>query len=215
MSPLPERFIRLTCALSIAAAACGPGQVAMECTPYATPEDLAQRPSPFDSVEVTVDSARAKLCYSRPFARGRVVFGGELVPWDVLWRTGANEPTIIHLNRPAEIAGLTVEPGSYSIYTVPSQEQWVVVVNASTGQWGQTRDMMTPGGSMSNNAYTPEVEAEEVGRAPVATEAIDEHVEQFTARFGPPMAEGADLLFEWETTRIVVPLRFVGEGTGS
>jgi len=207
---LSQKPFRLVAVMFLmAAAACGPGQVSMECSPYATPQELAERPSPYDSVALTVDSAMAKLCYSRPYAKGRVVFGGELVPWDVLWRTGANEPTIIHLNRAAEIAGLSVEPGSYSIYTVPSEGQWVVVVNSSTGQWGQTRDVMTSGGAMSTNAYTSEVEAQEVGRAPIATEETDEYVEQFTARFGPPSAAGADLLFEWETTRIVVPFRFV------
>lgn len=205
-----KSFRRMAGLFLMAMAACGPGQVSMECSPYATPAELMERPSPYDSVAVTTESGMAKLCYSRPYAKGRVVFGGELVPWDVLWRTGANEATIVHLNHAAEIAGLSVGPGSYSIYTVPSEGQWVVVVNASTGQWGQTRDMMTPGGTMSNNSYTSEVEAEEVGRSPIATEQIDGYVEQLTARFGPSSASGADLLFEWETTRIVIPLRFVG-----
>ena len=207
LSQKPFRWVAVI--FLVASAACGPGQVSMECSPYASPDELAERPSPYDSVAFNVDAAMAKLCYSRPYARGRQVFGGELVPWDLLWRTGANEPTIIHLNRAAEIAGLSVEPGSYSIYTVPSEGQWVVVVNSATGQWGQTRDMMTPGGTMSTNSYTSDVEAQEVGRAPISTEETDEYVEQFTARFGPPSATGADLLFEWETTRIVVPFRFV------
>jgi hypothetical protein len=71
---------------------------------------------------VVVDSARAKICYSRPYARGRVIFG-DLVPWDTLWRTGANEPTIIFLNRRATIAGMEVRQGSYSIYTVPGEHE--------------------------------------------------------------------------------------------
>lgn len=196
------------CTLALAAS-CGFGELSMDCTPYATAEQLAERPSPFDSVEVTVGAARAKICYSRPSARGRVVFGGELVPWDVLWRTGANEPTLIYLDHDAEIAGMSVPAGKYSLYTVPNPDQWLVVVNASTDQWGQTRDMVTPDGTQSENAYTAEVQEQEVGRASISTEQID-YVEQFTARFGPATADGADVWFEWETTRIIVPLRFKG-----
>jgi len=191
-------------------AACGPSEVVMECSPYASPEQLAERPSPYDSVEVSVDSAQAKLCYSRPSANGRVVFG-ELVPWDVLWRTGANEPTILILDQDAEIAGLPVEAGKYSIYTVPSQGQWTVVVNASTGQWGQTLETTLPDGTVPPSSYTADVQAEEVGRAPIRTEQVD-FVEQFTASFGPPSGSSVDLFFDWEATRVVVPVRFTGGG---
>ena len=178
----------------------------MDCSPYATPEELAERPSPYDSVTVTVGNASAKICYSRPSARGRTVFG-ELVPWDTLWRTGANEPTIIHLDSDAEIAGMAVEAGSYSIYTLPGQEQWLVVVNRSIGQWGQTRALPRADGTMGESSYTPEVEAQEVGRAPIEIEEI-EHVEMFTTSFGPPSGSATDIRFDWETTRIVVPVRF-------
>jgi hypothetical protein len=186
--------------------ACGGSSVAMDCAPYATPEELAERSSPFDSVEVVIDSSHAKVCYSRPFARGRVVFG-DLVPWDTLWRTGANEPTIIHLNVPAEIAGMPVTPGHYSIYTVPSQAGWAVVVNASTSQWGQTRSVQGPDGTFGENSYTPEVQAQEIGRAPVSTDDI-EYTEQLTARFGPVSGDRVDLQIDWESTRVAIPILF-------
>ncbi|MEM7417572.1 MAG: DUF2911 domain-containing protein [Gemmatimonadota bacterium] len=188
--------------------ACAPGTVSFACTPYAEGEELAARPSPFDSVHVAVGEANAKVCYSRPSARERVVFGG-LVPWDMLWRTGANEPTLLYLDAPAQIAGIAVEPGRYSIYTVPSQSEWQVVVNASTAQWGQTRDVTLPDGNVSRNAYTSDVEAEEVGRAPIQTTAVD-YVEMFTTSFGTPAAGSVDLHFEWEETRIIVPITFGG-----
>lgn len=202
------RFLTPASALLLAVfAACGPRAVDMRCTPFASPEELAERPSPYDSVEVAVDSARAKLCYSRPSTRGRVVFG-ELVPWDVLWRTGANEATIIHLSRDAEVAGLDVRRGSYSVYTVPGEDEWQLVLNASTGQWGQTRDVTLPNGQVSANSYTPEVQADEVGRVPVETQAID-FVEQLTAELSVAGDREVRLTLDWETTRIVVPIRFV------
>lgn len=208
MRGVTTRIGGLTAALLLVATACAPGAISFDCTPYAEGDELAARPSPFDSVQVGVGEANAKVCYSRPSARERVVFGG-LVPWDVLWRTGANEPTILYLDAPAEIAGIAVEPGKYSIYTVPSQTEWQVVVNASTAQWGQTRDVTLADGNVSRNAYTAEVQAEEVGRAPIVTESV-EYVEMFTTSFGTPAANAVDLRFEWEETRIVVPITFPG-----
>jgi hypothetical protein len=194
------------------AAACGRAAPAMTCAPWASPEQLATRPSPYDSIMVRTDTVlRAKLCYSRPLARDRTVFGA-LVPYDTLWRTGANEPTILHLSGPAQIAGLTVEAGDYSIYTVPSPAGWQVVVNASTSQWGLTREERGAEGNLFPNAYTEEVRAQEVGRAPIATEEVP-YTDQLTARFESSGDNEHELLFDWETTRIVVPLRLLGEGS--
>ena len=195
-------------ASSIVLAACGPDEIAMDCAPYASPEELAQRPSPYDSVEVVTDSFRLKLCYSRPYANGRVIFGG-LVPWDTLWRTGANEATILHVSHDAQIAGMQVSRGRYSIYTVPSETQWTLVVNASTSQWGQTRDLPLSDGSMGQSSYTAEVEAQEVGRAPIGTTTVP-FTDQFTARFGQPSGGGVELYFDWEETRLVVPVHVTG-----
>lgn len=178
----------------------------MTCQPWGTPEQLAERPSPYDSAMASVDSAQLKICYSRPAARGRTVFG-ELVPYDTLWRTGANEATILHLSAPAEIAGLQVEEGDYSIYTVPSPAGWTVVVNASTSQWGLTEDAVGPGGNQFTNAYTEEVRAREVGRAPIEVAPVS-YTEVLTASFGEPAGGSIDLRVDWEETRIVIPIRF-------
>jgi hypothetical protein len=152
------------------------------------------RQSPYDSVTVNVAGQSLRICYGRPLAQGRQIFGG-LVPYATLWRTGANEPTILHLPFTAEIAGLRVPPGSYSIYTVPQESgEWELILNRSTAQWGHP------------SSYTEEVRAQELGRAPIATERMDQAVEQFTIR-GEPVAGGADLLLEWERTRARIPVR--------
>jgi hypothetical protein len=151
----------------------------------------------------------AKLCYSRPSARGRLVFGG-LVPYDTLWRTGANEATILHLAQPTEIAGLSVEAGDYSIYTVPSPGRWMVVVNAAAGHWGLTVDEVGADGVQYYSAYTEDVRDQEVGRAPIVTEEIP-FVEQLVARFESTGGAEHRLLFDWETTRVVVPLRILND----
>ncbi len=175
-------------------------QVPLNCEPRASAERLAQRRSPYDSAVVHVGSLEAKICYSRPLARGRVILGG-LVPYDMLWRTGANEPTTIHLPFAAEIAGIALEPGEYSIYTVPSTREWVVVINASTSQGGLTRDE-----EEFSNDYVAEVRAQEVGRALAMSETIGEHVEQFTIRSEQTGDVSADIILEWERMRVRIPV---------
>lgn len=173
----------------------GAAAAAVACQP-APQMAVAGRASPYDSAVVTLGGAQAKVCYGRPSARGRTVFGGggAVVALDTLWRTGANEPTILHLPFRAQLAGLALEPGSYSIYTVPHANQWTVVVNRSTSQWGHER------------SYTPEIRAQEVGRLTVPAGRTAEFVETFTIRAQPRGANAADLLLEWENTQVRIPM---------
>lgn len=171
--------------------------VPLECQP----DDrmpLEGRASPYDSVTIDVAGQALRICYGRPSARDREIFGG-LVAYDELWRTGANEPTILHLPFTADIGDLRVPPGSYSLYTIPGQAQWTLIVNRSTSQWGH------------EDSYTAEVEAQELGRTTVATERLDQYVEQFTIR-GEPTAAGADILLQWERTRVRIPVARVPAG---
>ena len=197
--------------MAVLAAGCGGGEEAAEdtaalppadsgtavvaastaCAPMADRMPVAGRESPYDSVAVPLGDARGVVCYGRPSVKGRTIFG-ELIPFGELWRTGANEPTTIHLPVAASIAGIAVEPGSYSLYTVPGETEWQVVVNRSTSQWG------------IEGAYAG-VEAEEVGRATVPAERIESPVETFTIG-SAPTANGAELLLEWENTRVRVPV---------
>lgn len=170
------------------------GEVAtIACSPSANMA-VEGRPSPYDSTAVPLGDSEALVCYGRPSVRGRTVFGG-LVPYDELWRTGANEPTIIHLPVAATIAGIAVEPGSYSLYTVPGREQWTVIVNRSTSQWG------------IENQYNDAVRAQEVARATVPSEQIDAPVETFVIRAEPQGANAANLVLEWENTRVRIPVQ--------
>jgi hypothetical protein len=176
-----------------------PPQVTLECRTQPGSQAVGERKSPFDSVRITAADKVAQLCYGRPSVRGRLIFGAAgaepapLVPYGKLWRTGANEPTIIHIPFPGTIAGIRVEPGSYSLYTVPGESSWTVIVNRSVTQWGH------------ESRYTPEVEAQEVGRATVPSERMDELVEMFTIR-SESTAAGADLILEWERTRVRIPI---------
>ncbi|MDH3291476.1 MAG: DUF2911 domain-containing protein [Gemmatimonadota bacterium] len=154
---------------------------------------LARRPSPLDSLTLAIDDGAVKICYSRPSARGRTMIGASAVPYGKLWRTGANEPTMIHTTVPVTVAGIRVEPGSYSLYTVPGEQEWEVIVNRSITQWGH------------ESRYTDEVKAQEVGRGKVSSTPMDDHVEMFTIRAEPTDA-GATIFIEWEHTQVAIPI---------
>ncbi len=171
----------------------GAGKAAVACTPQRPWEQVKKRVSPYDSTEFRLAGERALLCYGRPSLRGRHMIGGEAVPYGKLWRTGANEPTILHLPVAATIAGIRVEPGSYSLYTIPTEKEWTVIVNRSTSQWGE------------EHGYTAAIEKEDVGRAKVAAEALKEPVEQFTIK-ATPIKDGADVVLEWEHSRVAIPV---------
>ena len=153
------------------------------------------RPSPYDSVSIPLGSATALICYSRPSLRGRTMIGGEPVPYGKLWRTSANEPTTLHLPIAADIAGLPVRPGSYALYTIPGPQDWVLIVNRSTSQWGH------------ESQYTDAVREQEVGRVTVHSVRLDELVETFTIRAQPSGNGATELLLEWQNSRVVVLIR--------
>lgn len=155
---------------------------------------LDKRKSPLDSMSFSVGGKNVKVCYGRPSLRGRQMVGGEAVPFGQIWRTGANEPTMIHTTGPISVAGLKVPAGSYSLYTVPGKTEWEVVVNRSTTQWGE------------ESGYTDEIKKQELGRAKVKSEAIATPVERFTIRAEPASGEAKALVLEWEKTRVRIPL---------
>lgn len=151
---------------------------------------LARRTSPLDSVSFKVGSSDVKVCYSRPALRGRTVFGTDLVPYGKIWRTGANEPTMIHTTGAITVAGVAVPAGTYSLYTVPGEKEWEVVINRSITQWGH------------ESTYTDEVKAQEVGRGKVKPQATKAPVEKLTF-----LSEPGALVFEWDRTRVAIPVK--------
>ncbi len=169
----------------------------LACSFRGSPESLAQRLSPPDSAIVELEEgSRAKLCYGAPSARGRVMIGGEHVPYGEFWRTGANEPTTLHLDFPARVAGVRVEPGSYSLYTRPGEEAWTVHLSTSVDRWGIPID--------------EEVRGAEIGRGSVTPERTEEPVETLRFEFHPVGPDEAELRMEWERTRLRIPVERSG-----
>jgi hypothetical protein len=152
------------------------------------------RKSPLDSLTFTVAKQPVKLCYGRPSSRGRVMLGGEAVPYGKLWRTGANEPTIFFTPVALTVAGIRVPPGKYSLYSVPGEKEWEVIVNRSTSQWGEESN------------YTDKVKSQEVGRGKASVELIAAPVETFTIKADPTKGDVKALVLEWEKTRVRIPV---------
>jgi len=171
--------------------------VADSACPVLLPNDVPVqgRQSPLDSLTFTVAKQSVKVCYGRPSARGRTMIGGKAVPYGKLWRTGANEPTVIFTPVSLEIAGVKVPPGKYSLYTVPGEKEWVIIVNKSTSQWGQ------------ENSYTKEVQAQEVGRGKAPAVTQPDAIETFTISAQPQQGEAQQLMLLWEKTRVAIPIK--------
>ncbi len=188
--PLLATALTLTAAQPAPPPAAAPGCITMNTKNL----PLATRKSPLDSISFTVGTAEVKLCYGRPSARGRTMIGGEAVPFGQLWRTGSNEPTMIHTSGPLVVAGIAVPAGSYSIYTIPGAKEWHVIVNRSITQWGE------------EHGYTDAVKAQEVGHGIVPSAAIATPVETFTIRAEAGAGGAMNLLLEWEKTRVTIPV---------
>jgi hypothetical protein len=142
--------------------------------------------SPPDSVKTTVAGAALAVRYSRPSARGRVIFGN-VVPWNQVWRTGANQATVLETSADLVVAGTTLPAGKYSLWTIPSPAGWKLIVNKNTGQWGTEYDAQY-----------------DLARLDMQVEPLPQPVEQFTIAI-EPRGNGGVLKLEWEQTRASIP----------
>ncbi len=196
--------ITMAAGMALIQAAPASAQVDMSCIARTDIVPVEGRMSPLDSLTFRVAGQEVKICYGRPSARGRTMIGSPgiegtvaqmgVVPFGKIWRTGANEPTLLRTPVALVIAGVRVPAGTYSIYTVPGEAEWQIIVNRSYSQWGQ------------EGTYTDEVRAKEVGRGKVSSERTDSHVETFTIR-AEDLSEGnVQVILEWERTRVRVPI---------
>jgi hypothetical protein len=160
-----------------------------------TPEQAMERPSPLGVTTLTLDGQEATLCYSRVSARRRKVMGG-LVPWGTPWRMGANEATALHIPFPASVGGVQVAPGEYSLYAVPDEETWTVVVNRSARRWGIP--------------VNDEVRRADVGSFELPVERTEEMVEQLTYAWEQDGPASGRIVLAWEHTRLEIPVRLGG-----
>jgi hypothetical protein len=99
-------------------------------------EDKSKRPSPPDSVMVTTGSGvTISVNYSQPAIKGRTI-GKEIAPYGKVWRTGANEATVFTVSKDVMIDGKALPAGKYGLYSIPGENEWVIIFNKTWNQWG-------------------------------------------------------------------------------
>lgn len=105
-------------------------------------EDKSKRPSPPATATGKVMGATITINYSSPAVKGRKIWGG-LVPYDKVWRAGANEATLFETDKAIKVEGKSLPAGKYSLYAIPGEKEWVIILNSKTGQWGVKMDEST------------------------------------------------------------------------
>src|ERR1700690_687421 len=129
---------------------------------------MAQRPSPAATAECKLPGGKTiKTAYSSPRMKGRQIYGG-LVPYGQVWRTGANEATTFVTDANLSVGGKDVPAGSYTLFTVPAQDKWTLIINKKTGEWG----------------IPYKWESEELVRVEMKTSKLPAPVENFTISYG-------------------------------
>lgn len=91
--------------------------------------------SPKDTVANVINGVKTEIVYCRPSARGREMIGGK-DPYGQVWRTGANEATTISFNKDVLIEGKPLPAGKYALFTIPNENEWVIIFNKTPVQWG-------------------------------------------------------------------------------
>ena len=164
---MPKKPVLLCAAVLAASASCSFAQ---------------SKPSPPAEAHVTIDGKLISIKYSAPSMRGRHIFGG-LVPYGKVWRAGANEATALHTDADLDFAGLKVPKGDYTLYILPDDNKWTLIVNKQTGQWGTEYD-----------------QAQDLGRVPLELSKAPSPIERYQITLSSKGGKNGRLQFAWDTT---------------
>ena len=141
----------------------------------------------------TKDDLKIEVAYSRPYKKGREIFGG-LVPYDQVWRTGTNEAAIFETNKDLMVGGKKLPAGKYTLWTIPHEKNWEVIFNTKMYRWGINED-----GKASREADA------DAASLTVPVEALPKEMEQFTISVQD--AKVPTLVLAWDRTQVSVPLQ--------
>lgn len=155
---------------------------------------FSSRLSPKDTVEFKLNDLKLEVFYNRPSKKDREIFGA-LVPFNQVWRTGANEATTFETNQTLDVNGMPLPKGKYTLWTVPKDSVWTIIFNSKQYPWGVT-DEMKP-------YWDPNYDVLNVD---IPVEKLNSTVEQFTIAFD----NSTDQLFltmAWDDVKVAVPLK--------
>ena len=141
----------------------------------------AKKPlSPPAKAEATLNGKKITIDYSAPSKRGRAIMG-ELVPYGKVWRTGANAATTLKTEGDLMIGSVHVPAGTYTLFTIPGEKEWTLIVSKQTGQWGTNYD-----------------ETQDLGRTKLAVKALSAPVETFDISLPSAGQNQSKLTLKWE-----------------
>ncbi len=149
--------------------------------------------SPHETVSAVIDGNRVTLTYGRPYSKdprsGEVrKIWGTLVPYGKVWRTGADEATLLITQKPIEIGDTTVPAGAYTLFTLPTEDGAKLIINKQLGQWGLQYD-----------------EKQDLARVDLKKDTVDAAAPQFTMSVGKNQGGGGIIKMTWENTQYSVP----------
>src|SRR5699024_953017 len=133
-----------------------------------------------------------KIVYGQPYKKGRTVFG-KLVPYNEVWRTGANEATELTTTGDILLACNELTAGTYALLSIPDKNEWTIIINNKLGQWG---------------AFDYQKEYDEL-RIEADPHKIDATVEAFTVEFTEVIADSTAILMQWDQTEVRIPVTFL------
>jgi tetratricopeptide (TPR) repeat protein len=145
-------------------------------------------PSPTQTIKQDFGLSSVELIYSRPAMKNRKIFG-ELVPWNAVWRTGANNATRLKFMDDVMIGGKALKAGEYALYTVPGENEWDIIINKGSANWGTNYKM-----------------EDDVIRVKVKPMKLSDKVETFTMQFANVTPTSTDLHIMWDKTAVAVPI---------
>jgi Protein of unknown function (DUF2911) len=155
-----------------------------------------KRISPHETISTVIDGNRVTIVYGRPYtkdpktAEARKIWGG-LVPYGKIWRTGADEATLLITQKPIELGGATIPAGAYTLWILPAADKTKLIVNKQIGQWGiSPRD--------PKQTYD---EALDVAKIDLKKDVLDQPVDQFTISLEGKPSGGGTLKLAWESTQ--------------
>ena len=156
-----------------------------------SPLDIAYFPDNFAHDRQAGQNAIVRVIYSRPQKKGREIFGSK-VPFGKVWRTGANEATEIQFYQNVTIGGKKIKAGTYSLFTIPGEKEWTIIINSDLDYWG---------------AYSYQ-EQNDALRTTVKPKKLEGNVEAFTIQFEADGENKTIMKLAWDQTLVEVPVSF-------
>jgi hypothetical protein len=153
-------------------------------------QDAKKPASPHETTSAVVGGKKITITYGRPYVKGRNVWEGSLAPYGKVWRTGADDATTITVEGDTMLGSLHVPAGTYSLFTIPGEKEWTLILNKTAKQWG---------------AYNYD-EKQDLGRAKMTAKKLASPIEQLTIAVVPGSGSNATLKISWSDAEASIPV---------